>query len=101
MRVGDRSPWGRIEEVTRLSADVVIVSTPSHGGIHVSGASLAAIPARYRRFAEAWAPRGWFEEDCAALAVVVTFPDLFPTVSAGDLPGYRSMIEDYAGEVAS
>lgn len=61
-REGDSSPWGLIDSVTPLGPDAVAVSTPSHGGIWVSPAGLARIPAPLR--ATAYSGGGWFEEDC-------------------------------------
>jgi len=61
-REGDSSPWGLIDSVTPLGPDAVAVSTPSHGGIWVSPAGLAKIPAPLR--ATAYSGGGWFEEDC-------------------------------------
>ena len=57
-----RSPWGRVEDATRIGPEVMKVSTPSHGGLYVTGAAAQAVPAKV------WDcminGRGWAEEDC-------------------------------------
>ena len=70
MREGDRSPWGTIDHVTRLGPDVVVVETPSHGGLHFEGAAAEAVPAAVRAtFIEG---PTWAEED-VELPIALTF----------------------------
>ena len=70
MREGDRSPWGTIDHVTRLGPDVVVVETPSHGGLHFQGAAAEAVPAAVRAtFIEG---PTWAEED-VELPIALTF----------------------------
>ena len=59
---GSHSPWGAIDTVTPLGPDAVAVSTPSHGGIVVSPAGLARMPASIQQ--TKFSQGGWFEEDC-------------------------------------
>jgi hypothetical protein len=60
--VGNPSPWGAIDHVFGLGPDVVVVATPSHGGLWVSPEAMPLIPAPLR--ATAYSCGGWFEEDC-------------------------------------
>lgn len=60
--VGAYSPWGLVQSATPLGPDAVLVSTPSHGGIRVSGRALSEIPQPLR--STAYSQGGWFEEDC-------------------------------------
>ena len=60
--VGDPSPWGAVDRVYALGPDVVVVATPSHGGLWVSPQAMTSIPAPLR--ATAYSGGGWFEEDC-------------------------------------
>lgn len=59
---GSHSPWGAIQRATPIGPDACHVSTSSHGGVWVTPAALARIPAPYRSTAHSG--RGWFEEDC-------------------------------------
>ncbi len=60
--VGDSSPWGAVDHVYALGPDVVVVATPSHGGLWVSPEAMTLIPAPLR--ATGYSSNGWFEEDC-------------------------------------
>lgn len=60
--VGDPSPWGAVDHVYPLGPDVVVVATPSHGGLWVSPEAMTLIPRPLR--ATAYSRGGWFEEDC-------------------------------------
>ena len=60
--VGSPSPWGAIDHVEALGPEVVVVSTPSHGGFWVSPRAMATIPEPLR--ATPYSGGGWFEEDC-------------------------------------
>jgi len=59
-REGGRSPWGTINSVETLDAEngAWFVSTPGHGGVKLSAALNAKIPAPLR------CKGGWYEEDC-------------------------------------
>ena len=68
IRVGDQSPWGIVETVRQYTPDACFVSTAAHGGVHLSGDALRAVPAEVRaslREGEEWA-----EEDCEANIVM-------------------------------
>lgn len=82
-----RTPWGKADLVTEIATGITAVSTPSHGGIHLSPERNAQVPQHYREFAAKWSKGwydgsankvGWYEEDCAAIAVILTFPEEFP-----------------------
>jgi hypothetical protein len=70
------TPWGREQTRREVAEGITFYSTASHGGYHLS-------PERFAKFREyfpdfgLWAGDPWFEEDCDAALVVVTFPDLF------------------------
>ena len=69
MKAGSNTPWGAAQDVESLGPDVARVSTASHGGIRVTGAAAAAVPAAV--WATMMNGRGWAEEDCE-LAIVAT-----------------------------
>jgi hypothetical protein len=72
------SPWGAVQHEHELAPGIVSVSTASHGGIHVAAELLERIPRAWRDFAAKWSgSAAWFEEDCAACGVIVSFPELF------------------------
>lgn len=70
-----KSPWGAIETMTEIAPGIVQVTTPSHGGIHVSPERLAKMPEELR--ATPYSAGGWFEEDCDWALVAVCFPEAF------------------------
>jgi hypothetical protein len=103
---GSSSPWGLIERVTPLGPDASAVITPSHGGIWVTPAALAAMPADLRR--TAYSRDGWFEEDCdwciPYLALGLNAHDSAPDRD-GNLQAARRTMQAYhpehAGLIAS
>lgn len=88
-QVGSPTPWGPAETVEPREVEggtVYLVSTPSHGGIYVPAEIVGRIPAHRQQYAERWSgSRLWYEEDVAALAVGLAWPQLFPNATAGDL----------------
>ena len=74
------SPWGTSEKVTEIAKGIKFVSTPSHGGFHVSAERMTRMPDNLkdkRRFG-IHAERdgdGWFEEDFEVYLVVLAFPE--------------------------
>jgi hypothetical protein len=80
------SPWGKPDSVTQLADGIFEVCCPSHGGIAVRVDLLDRIPARHRDYARRWSHAfswdnyGWFEEDCAWVAVALAFPEAFSFV---------------------
>lgn len=79
MFVGKSSPWGIVQDEETIADGIVYVSTASHGGIWVSPELLGRVQEAMRDYAAYWSGSSqWFEEDCAAQCVVVSFPELFP-----------------------
>ena len=79
MRTGMSSPWGIVQDVEVIADGIVYVSTASHGGIWVSSELLHRIKDEMKDYAAYWSGSSqWFEEDCAAQCVVVSFPEYFP-----------------------
>lgn len=78
-----QTPWGLSDDGGMFVADgITWYSTPSHGGYHVTGAALDAIPLELRRTMRAWRRAAdddpWFEEDCEWCAVVIAHPWIIP-----------------------
>ncbi|MBW7932462.1 MAG: hypothetical protein H3C62_02375 [Gemmatimonadaceae bacterium] len=88
--VGSATPWGIADSVERIlvpGTGVALswVSTAGHGGVFVPAVLRSRIPAAHRAYAERWAKGwgpGWYEEDVAALAVMLAFPAAFPERSS-------------------
>lgn len=70
-KVGDHSPWGRIDNARRLADGIVCVGTASHGGIYLSPSLNVAMPDVFR------CESGWYEEDCEWALVALIYPDAF------------------------
>jgi hypothetical protein len=68
-RVGVLSPWGQIDFVEHLTEGVVLVTTPSHGGIWLSEQMQGRLPAP-ARIADRW-----YEEDLEAWIPLYCFSD--------------------------
>lgn len=78
MNVIRSSPWGAVQDSEVIADGIVYVSTASHGGIWVSADRLPRIQKVFQDYAEYWSGScQWFEEDCAAQCVVVSFPEYF------------------------
>ncbi len=64
------SPWGDVQSATVLAPGVTLIETASHGGLHLAGPALEAIP----RALGATFINGpsWAEEDCElAIALAI------------------------------
>lgn len=72
-----KTPWGIAQHIENLAPGVDVISTASHGGIRVSGASLDAMPQALRDIGDRHGPDVWFEEDIAWSAVCIGLPELF------------------------
>ena len=66
-----QTPWGKAQHSKVITRGIIFYSTAGHGGIHVSAGKNKLIPAALRR------DDGWYEEDCEADKVVMSFPALF------------------------
>lgn len=74
------TPWGTPDYQAPVADGITLVTTPSHGGFHLAPEQLARVPLSWRlaRFGEAATPDSpWFEEDCDACMVVLTFHQEF------------------------
>ena len=82
--VNDRAtPWGRADDIDVIADGITFYSAPSHGGFHLSAERLERIDPRARAYAAKWSHgwgESWFEEDCAASAVVLAFPEHFKPI---------------------
>ena len=74
-QVGGSSPWGKIQVQYRLASGIVSVSTASHGGIWIDADHERRVPIGLRSIARQYAPAQWYEEDCDAAIIGVTFAE--------------------------
>jgi len=66
-----KTPWGTSQLVKEVAPGIQEVSTGSHGGYKLDRKRNAQVPEVFRR------PGGWYEEDCEAAIVILTFPEVF------------------------
>jgi hypothetical protein len=85
MKTGSSTPWGPAQTVIEIGDDIFIVSTASHGGMHLPEKLNKQIPQYFRN------DQGWYEEDCAiAIPGFVLGASVFTTeqsaefISSGD-----------------
>jgi hypothetical protein len=71
------TPWGCPDSAKEIAPGVVEISTPSHGGIHLSKERQAEVE-RVMPFFRPFAGPGWYEEDCDWCIVLLVFPELEP-----------------------
>ena len=72
------TPWGPAQTVHTIAPGITAVTTASHGGILVSEARWQRMLPTVRAYAQQWAAPRWFEEECAAILVMLAFPSAFP-----------------------
>ncbi len=72
------SPWGPIETLRFIAPGIYTVSTPSHGGIHLSPTLNADMPDDMR------SANGWYEEDCKWSLVALKYPAPFQAQTGVD-----------------
>jgi hypothetical protein len=72
LKVGGRSPWGKIQHCDVIAPGIEVCDTASHGGIKLSHERNAKIHPVWRRAG------GWYEEDCEVAIVQFTFREAFP-----------------------
>lgn len=65
------TPWGMSQSVSRFGLGVNFYSTARHGGFHVSEKINLMINRTWRN------DNGWYEEDCEASIVILTFSNRF------------------------
>jgi len=73
--VSTSTPWGVAQSACNYGKGIVQYTTAGHGGFHVSSGLLRKMDEDMR--GDAYAPLGWFEEDCAWCLVVLSFPERF------------------------
>ena len=66
-----RTPWGESQESKKYARGIVFYYTASHGGFHLSHGMNAHVPSFMRN------EDGWYEEDCEAVKVIISFDYLF------------------------
>jgi hypothetical protein len=69
------SPWGEIQHQEEIAEGITVVSTASHGGMHVDNELFAAMPAALK--CNVYGTGQWFEEDVEVALVMIAFPDAF------------------------
>ncbi|HYN78754.1 MAG TPA: hypothetical protein VES73_13295 [Lamprocystis sp. (in: g-proteobacteria)] len=69
------TPWGYGSGYV-IAPGITLLSTDSHGGIHVTDKRLAEMPQVIRNL-DPFAGRGWYEEDCDWALVAMAFPEHF------------------------
>lgn len=72
------TPWGWSDSITQLSPGIDHVTTPRHGGIHISPAMLESVPVswQYATF-NRQGQSGWFEEDVDWCMIALIWPLAF------------------------
>ncbi|WP_295452114.1 hypothetical protein [uncultured Thiodictyon sp.] len=70
-----KTPWGDGSGYV-IAPGITLLSTESHGGIHVSVERLAEMPDVIRNL-DPFAGSGWYEEDCDWALVAMAFPEHF------------------------
>lgn len=57
------SPWGPVDSVEEVAHGVEFISTPGHGGYHLSEERQAEVVKRFPHFTT-FVGGPWYEEDC-------------------------------------
>lgn len=68
--------WGEAQTSEKIAHGIMHYMTASHGGYHLSAGRMREMLTSYKGVGFG-ADKGWFEEDCAAALVEVTFPEFF------------------------
>jgi hypothetical protein len=71
IKIGSRSPWGKVDHVSDIAPGIQSCSTPGHGGFKLDRKHNEKVPAPFRQ------KDGWYEGDCLYAVVLVTFPAYF------------------------
>ena len=71
------TPWGTPDRAIELAPGILLIDTPSHGGIWLSPERNALIPAWIKAltFASGQGRNGWYEEDCDIAIPLAAFPE--------------------------
>lgn len=81
---GAITPWGSADYRVTYALGIDFYGTPSHGGFYLNAGRERELEDKFREHgitaeeARMGYQRGWYEEDCSALAVLFTWPKLFP-----------------------
>ena len=90
-----KTPWGDSETVNRIHPDIILVTTASHGGIHIFGKTAEKIPQ------DVWssfiASNGWAEEDCEAVIALAILGMGIPGLSAASVKQHALNIAKHSG----
>jgi hypothetical protein len=91
---------GHRRSVTEVAPGIVSVSTPSHGGIHLSSERIAEMPKPLQDFVPFRRPQSglgqWFEEDCDWSVVALAFPQFF---KPSDIESAHKTLKRYKPEI--
>lgn len=76
------TPWDFADHKDEIAPGIVFYSTPGHGGFWLSDERMAQVAPELREATfvgrqPGWERGRWYEEDCDAAIVIVTFPDYF------------------------
>jgi hypothetical protein len=72
------TPWGPSQHTATIADGITEVSTAGHGGIFLSPERNDKVPIEWRRASfNGQGLRGWYEEDCDVVLVILTFPEVF------------------------
>lgn len=74
------TPWGAPQTSREIAPGICFYSTASHGGYHLSPDRFATFRHCFPDY-KLWAGDPWFEEDCDAALVTISFADEFPDQS--------------------
>ena len=94
VKVVPLSPWGPTQHTVRIAPGIYWISTSSHGGYYISQERLADMPRKYKKLVFLHDEPQWFEEDSAFIAVVLTWPKLFPKEHVTQALSYFSKIKE-------
>jgi len=70
------TPWGPSQTSREIAPGICFYSTARHGGYHLSPDRLATFRQYFPDY-KLWAGDPWFEEDCDAALVTISFPEEF------------------------
>ena len=71
VKVGSRTPWGKVDSVSEIAEGIFSVGTPGHGGLKLSRKKNSQMPSFMRN------DGGWYEEDCEWSKVALVFSKAF------------------------
>ena len=73
-----QTPWGPSQHIETIAPGIQFVSTAGHGGFKLDSERNNMVPIDWRAASFNGQGRaGWYEEDCDAVLVALTFPEHF------------------------